>query len=121
MWHITLESALLKARPQRKAILVFLAAPDRSTEKNLEKTVFFSSDFKRFAKDMELVYVNLSEKIKLPRAQQEYNAKLHEKLGRHLRPPSAVFLGPDGKPRGSISDIRSKNEFLGALKRFLRQ
>ena len=120
-WHITLESALLKARPQKKAILVFFTSPDRNPDKNMEKTVFSSPDFKRFAKDLELVYVNVSDKLRLPKVQQEYNAKLHEKLGRHLTPPSAVVLGSDGKKaRGTIIGHRSKNAFLSELKTILR-
>ncbi|MBQ7206452.1 MAG: hypothetical protein IJS01_01510 [Lentisphaeria bacterium] len=121
MWHITLESAILRARPQKKAILVFFTSPDRNADKNMEKTVFFSLEFRRLAKDMELVYVNLSDGMKLPKVQQEYNRKLHEKLGRHLTPPSSVILGSDGKKvRGTIVGHRSKNAFLSELKTILR-
>ena len=122
MWGFVLEPALVRARAQNRPILVFFTGDTRSDAmKDMNRNVLFSQEFRRLARTMELVWINVSEKERLPRAQLAYNKRVRDKLFKNSPLPSAVVLGPDGKPRGHISGIRTKVDFLSALKKSLRR
>ena len=122
MWGIVLEPALVRARTQNRPVLVFFTGDTRSDAmKDMMRNVLFSQEFRRLPRTMELVWINVSEKERLPQTQLNYNKKVRDKLFKNSPLPSAVVLGPDGKPRGRISGIRTKVDFLSALKKFLRR
>ena len=120
-WHITLEHAVLKARPARRKILVLFTGADWCGPcQMLEKNVLSSGDFRKAANQLELVYINFPRKEKMPQAQKNYNAKLRRDLGAGGGVPCVVILDHNGKKLGSIMGYRPKALFIAQLKKLLR-
>ena len=120
-WHITLEHAVLKARPARRKILVLFTGADWCGPcQMLEKNVLSSGDFRKAANQLELVYINFPRKEKMPQAQKNYNAKLRRDLGAGGGVPCIVILDHNGKKLGSITGYRPKVSFIAQLKKLLR-
>ncbi|MBQ9501947.1 MAG: hypothetical protein IJU70_07315 [Lentisphaeria bacterium] len=122
MWGVALEPALRKARAQDRPVLVFFTKDTRSDAmKDMARNVLFSPEFRRLARSMELVWINVSEKERLPQAQLAYNKRVRDRLFKNCPLPSALVLGPDGKLRGHISGVRTKIDFISGLRRLLRR
>jgi thioredoxin-related protein len=120
-WNITLEHAVLKARPTRKKIFVLFTAPEWCGPcRMLEKNVLSSADFRKIANQLEIVYINFPRKEKIPKLQRYYNEKLRRDLGAGGGVPCAVILDHNGKKLGSIMGYRPKALYIANLKRFLR-
>ena len=121
-WNITLEHAILKARPYKKKIFVLFTGADWCNPcQMLEKQVLSSSDFRRLSRQMELVYINFPRNEKMPQTQKNYNEKLRRELGAGGGVPTALILDHNGKQIGRIGGYRPKEHYINELKKYLRK
>lgn len=121
-WNITLEHAILKARPFKKKIFVLFTGADWCGPcKMLASQVLSSSDFRRLSRQMELVYINFPRKEKMPPSQRNYNEKLRRELGAGGGVPTVLILDHNGKQIGRIGGYRPKDRYIPELKNLLRK
>jgi thioredoxin-related protein len=121
-WNITLEHAIIKARPYKKKIFVLFTGADWCNPcKMLEKQVLSSSDFRRLSRQMELVYINFPRNEKMPQTQRNYNEKLRRELSAGGGVPTVIILDHNGKQIGRIGGYRPKDRYIPELKNLLRK
>ncbi len=121
-WFLTLEEAQRKAKAENKLIYVLNTGSDWCGFCiALRKNVLDKSGFRRLmATKIVPVYLDSPRTSRLPNEQVEYQIRLKKKLRFSGGVPSAVLLSPDGKEIGRISGYRAENEYLSALKQYLR-
>lgn len=116
-WHLTWESAQETAKKNGKKIYILVTSTDGNRYcTKLREEVLIHSRFRKYAqKNLELVYLDLMPKRKMPDRQKAYNLSLSKRLGEGGL-PRAFILDNEGNITGRIFGYRPLKKYVDELK-----
>lgn len=120
-WEINFNNAALKAKAEKKKLLVLKSGSDWCPPcKKLKSAVIGNSKFKKMAeKSFILVFIDFPRSIELPETQKMHNAMVSKKFNFGNGVPSALIINPATlKVEGQIMGYRPAKEYLKALQKF---
>ena len=121
-WEVNLNTAVLKAKAEKKKLYVLASGSDWCPPcKKLKSTVLGNSRFKKIADEsFILVFIDFPRGYKLPATQQQHNMIVAKKLNFGKGVPSALIVDPASlKVIGKISGYKPAKEYIKALSKFV--
>lgn len=123
-WHTNYDKAIIKAKKNKKNVLVYFTGSDWCSPcKMLKKDLFETDAFKELSEDYILLYVDIPRNRDLLTPEQfDHNKKLLTKLNKKGVFPLFVALSPRGALLDEYSgysmngDVRYHIEFLNKNK-----
>ena len=120
-WEVNLNTAVLKAKAEKKKLYVLASGSDWCPPcKKLKSAVLGNSKFRKLANSsFILVFIDFPRGYKLPVTQQQHNMMVAKKLNFGKGVPSALIVDPVSlKVVGKISGYKPAKDYIQALKKF---
>ena len=120
-WHVRMDTALAKARRDRKNIFILTTGTDRYGRcRKLSSEVLSSQEFISFAKEkLVLVCLDYSRSGSMPEHQNVYNRTLARSLHFYRGAPAAFVFDDRGRQIGRIDGYRPLEKYMASLRKIL--